>query len=68
MPYIGVGTENSGAIELYYEDHGAGPPVVLIHGYPLSGRAWDRQAVRESAPSGPLETLRQTAAPVGRPL
>jgi len=43
MPYIGVGTENSGAIELYYEDHGAGPPVVLIHGYPLSGRAWDRQ-------------------------
>jgi non-heme chloroperoxidase len=43
MPYIGVGTENSGAIELHYEDHGAGPPVVLIHGYPLSGRAWDRQ-------------------------
>ena len=43
MPYIGVGTENSGAIELHYEDHGTGPPVVLIHGYPLSGRAWDRQ-------------------------
>jgi pimeloyl-ACP methyl ester carboxylesterase len=43
MPYVGVGTENSGAIELHYEDHGAGPPVVLIHGYPLSGRAWDRQ-------------------------
>ena len=43
MPYIGVGTENSGAIELHYEDHGIGPPVVLIHGYPLSGRAWDRQ-------------------------
>lgn len=43
MPYIGVGTENSGAIELHYADHGAGPPVVLIHGYPLSGRAWDRQ-------------------------
>jgi pimeloyl-ACP methyl ester carboxylesterase len=43
MPYIGVGTENSGPIELYYGDHGAGPPVVLIHGYPLSGRAWDRQ-------------------------
>src|SRR5215472_6888415 len=43
MPSIGVGTENSGAIELHYEDHGAGQPVVLIHGYPLSGRAWDRQ-------------------------
>jgi pimeloyl-ACP methyl ester carboxylesterase len=43
MPYIDVGTENSGAIDLHYEDHGAGPPVVLIHGYPLSGRAWDRQ-------------------------
>jgi len=43
MPYIGVGTENSGAIDLHYQDHGAGPPVVLIHGYPLSGRAWDRQ-------------------------
>ena len=43
MPYVNVGTENSGAIELYYEDHGSGPPVVLIHGYPLSGRAWDKQ-------------------------
>ena len=43
MPYIAVGEENSGPIELYYEDHGAGPPVVLIHGYPLSGRAWDKQ-------------------------
>jgi len=43
MPYVSVGTENSGAIELDYEDHGSGPPVVLIHGYPLSGRAWDEQ-------------------------
>jgi non-heme chloroperoxidase len=43
MPYVDVGTENSGTIELYYEDHGSGPPVVLIHGYPLSGRAWDKQ-------------------------
>jgi pimeloyl-ACP methyl ester carboxylesterase len=43
MPYVNVGEENSGAIDLYYEDHGSGPPVVLIHGYPLSGRAWDRQ-------------------------
>src|SRR5881227_2646826 len=43
MPYIKVGQENSGSIDLYYEDHGSGPPVVLIHGYPLSGRAWDKQ-------------------------
>jgi non-heme chloroperoxidase len=43
MPEVTVGRENSADIELHYEDHGAGQPVVLIHGYPLSGRAWDRQ-------------------------
>jgi non-heme chloroperoxidase len=43
VPYIRVGEENSGSIDLHYEDHGSGPPVVLIHGYPLSGRAWDKQ-------------------------
>ena len=43
MSYVNVGRENSGPIELYYEDHGSGRPVVLIHGYPLSGRAWDKQ-------------------------
>ena len=43
MPAVTVGRENSAGIEIYYEDHGAGQPVVLIHGYPLSGRAWDRQ-------------------------
>ena len=43
MPYFKVGQENSGSIDLYYEDHGSGRPVVLIHGYPLSGRAWDKQ-------------------------
>ena len=43
MPYMKVGQENSGPIELYYEDHGSGRPVVMIHGYPLSGRAWDKQ-------------------------
>jgi non-heme chloroperoxidase len=43
MPTVKVGTENSADIEVYYEDHGAGQPVVLIHGYPLSGRAWDKQ-------------------------
>ena len=43
MPTVTVGQENKTDIEIYYEDHGAGPPVVLIHGYPLSGRAWDKQ-------------------------
>jgi non-heme chloroperoxidase len=43
MPYVTVGYENSGSIDLYYEDHGSGAPVVLIHGYPLSGKAWDKQ-------------------------
>lgn len=43
MPYITVGEENSGAIDLYYEDHGQGKPVVLIHGFPLSGHSWERQ-------------------------
>ena len=43
MPTITVGRENSADIEIHYEDHGAGQPVVLIHGYPLSGRAWDKQ-------------------------
>ncbi|MEO6529586.1 MAG: alpha/beta hydrolase, partial [Specibacter sp.] len=42
MAYITVGTENSTTIELYYEDQGAGQPVVLIHGYPLSGHSWER--------------------------
>ncbi len=43
MPYATVGKENSGNIELYYEDHGAGHPVVLIHGYPLNGASWEKQ-------------------------
>jgi pimeloyl-ACP methyl ester carboxylesterase len=43
MAHVSVGQENSATIDVYYEDHGSGPPVVLIHGYPLSGRAWDKQ-------------------------
>ncbi|HEX7301476.1 alpha/beta hydrolase [Lentzea sp.] len=43
MGYITVGQENSTPIELYYEDHGAGQAVVLIHGYPLDGSSWERQ-------------------------
>ncbi|GGS46114.1 alpha/beta hydrolase [Streptomyces parvus] len=43
MGYITVGSENSTPVELYYEDQGAGQPVVLIHGYPLNGHSWERQ-------------------------
>jgi len=43
MPYVTVGKENSGNLELYYEDHGSGKTVVLIHGYPLSGASWEKQ-------------------------
>ena len=41
--YIKVGQENSTPIEIYYEDHGSGSPVVLIHGWPLSGTSWEKQ-------------------------
>jgi non-heme chloroperoxidase len=43
MSFISVGQENSTSIELYYEDHGKGKPVVLIHGWPLSGASWEKQ-------------------------
>ncbi|TPW08510.1 MAG: Chloride peroxidase [bacterium] len=43
MSTITVGRENSAPIELYYEDHGTGAPVVLIHGWPLSGASWEKQ-------------------------
>ncbi|MGI5404610.1 alpha/beta fold hydrolase [Streptomyces sp. CA-135486] len=44
MPFITVGSENTASIELYYEDHGTGQPVVLIHGYPLDGHSWEKQS------------------------
>src|SRR5437588_5629274 len=43
MPYVTVGTENDSPIDIHYEDHGTGDPVVLIHGYPLNGNSWERQ-------------------------
>jgi len=43
MPFVSIGKENSGSIDLYYEDHGSGNPVVLIHGYPLNGASWEKQ-------------------------
>ena len=43
MPFVTVGRENSSAIRIYYEDHGSGPPVVLVHGYGLNGHSWEKQ-------------------------
>lgn len=43
MSTVTVGKENSSSIDLYYEDHGAGPAVVLMHGWPLSGASWEKQ-------------------------
>jgi non-heme chloroperoxidase len=43
MPYVKVGKENSTDVELYFEDHGSGQPVILIHGYPLNGASWEKQ-------------------------
>ena len=43
MSKLPVGKENDAAIEIYYEDHGTGQPVVLIHGYPLNGHSWEKQ-------------------------
>ena len=43
MPRLNVSTDANTPIELHYEDYGAGKPVVLIHGWPLSGRSWEAQ-------------------------
>jgi non-heme chloroperoxidase len=43
MPYVTAGKENGAKIDIYYEDHGSGKPVILIHGYPLSGASWEKQ-------------------------
>jgi non-heme chloroperoxidase len=43
MAKVTVGQENTDDIEIYYEDHGTGQPVVLIHGYPLDGHSWEKQ-------------------------
>jgi non-heme chloroperoxidase len=43
MPRCEVGTQNGAPIEIHYEDHGSGQPVILIHGYPLNGTSWEHQ-------------------------
>ena len=56
--YITVGQENSTPIELYYEDHGSGKPVVLIHGWPLSGRVVGEAGRRAARGRVPRDHLR----------
>jgi hypothetical protein len=53
MPAVRVGQENNADIEIHYEDHGAGQPVVLIHGYPLSGPRLDQPQGTTTTPSPP---------------
>jgi len=43
MPFVTAGRENSAAIRIYYEDHGSGSPVVLVHGYAQNGHSWEKQ-------------------------
>jgi len=43
MPFVTVGRENSAAIRIYYEDHGSGSPVVMVHGYAQNGHSWEKQ-------------------------
>lgn len=43
MHYIEVGKENSATIDLHYQDHGSGKPIILLHGWPLNERSWEAQ-------------------------
>ena len=43
MHYIEVGKENAASIDLHYQDHGTGKPVILLHGWPLNERSWENQ-------------------------
>ncbi|WP_017586143.1 alpha/beta fold hydrolase [Nocardiopsis ganjiahuensis] len=43
MAFVKVDQENSTDIEIHYQDHGQGRPVVLVHGYPLDGDSWELQ-------------------------
>jgi len=69
MSYVTVGKENSTNINLYYEDHGSGSPIVLIHGYPLSGASWKNRSPFCSTPaiaSSPM-IAGASASPASRP-
>jgi non-heme chloroperoxidase len=47
MAFLTVGEQNATPVEIYYDDHGSGPPLVLVHGWPLSGRSWDPALVED---------------------
>ncbi len=49
MSKVTVGTENGAPVDLHYEDVGRGSPVVLVHGWPLSGRSWEKQVLALTA-------------------
>lgn len=57
MPYVTVGQENTEPIEIYYEDHGEGTPVVLIHGFPLGGQSWEKQVAALRAEGHRIVTM-----------
>ena len=65
MPDVTVGKENSGSIDIYYEDFGAGQPIVLIHGFPLNGHSWEKQvavlleAGYKKYPENPVTSVRR---------
>ena len=73
MPFVTVGRENSAAIRIYYEDHGSGSPVVLVHGYALNGHSWEKQEAALLAAGHRMITYdrrgpgRQTAQRTGEP-
>ena len=52
MPFVTVGRENSAAIRIYYEDHGSGSPVVLVHGYALNGHSCEKSRRQLCWPPG----------------
>ena len=58
MPYVTVGKENSADINIHYNDHGSGKPVVLIHGYPLNGNSWEKQEAELLKAGRPGDQLR----------
>ena len=70
MPFVTVGNENSADIEIHYNDHGSGRPIVLIHGYPLNGNSWERQergVAGSTATAASATTDAGSVCPASRP-
>ncbi len=44
MPYLKTNsTTKTNAINIYYQEYGAGKPVIFIHGWPLNHEMWEYQ-------------------------